>query len=76
VVPRCPGRGVTAKTGKREELLSSEAAAAARNAAVGGACALLLSLVGAVIGGWMTSGEPMTLTYYRMRGRDRAPSTF
>jgi len=23
--------------------------------------------VGAVVGGWMASGEPMTLTYYRSR---------
>ena len=29
--------------------------------------ALLLGLVGSVIGGWMASGEPMTLTHYRHR---------
>jgi hypothetical protein len=29
--------------------------------------ALLLGLVGGVIGGWMASGEPMTFTYYRTR---------
>jgi hypothetical protein len=29
--------------------------------------ALLLGLVGSVIGGWMASGEPMTLTYWRTR---------
>jgi hypothetical protein len=44
------------------------AAAAARNAALGAAVALLLGLVGSVIGGWLASGEPMTLTYYRTRG--------
>jgi hypothetical protein len=30
---------------------------------------LLLGLVGAVIGGWMASGEPMTFTYYRKLDR-------
>src|SRR5207248_7458499 len=43
------------------------AAAAARNAALGALTALLLGLLGSVIGGWMASGEPMTLTYYRTR---------
>src|SRR5919197_3739911 len=43
------------------------AAAAARNAALGAVTALLLALVGGVIGGWMASGEPMTLTHYRTR---------
>jgi hypothetical protein len=40
---------------------------ATRNAALGAVTALLLGLVGSVIGGWMASGEPMTLTYYRTR---------
>jgi hypothetical protein len=44
-----------------------DTARAARNGALGGVAALLLGLVGAVIGGWMASGEPMTLTYYRSR---------
>jgi len=39
----------------------------ARNTALGAVTALLLGLVGSVIGGWMASGEPMTLTYYRTR---------
>jgi len=43
------------------------AAAMARSGALGAVSALLLSLIGAVIGGWMASGEPMTLTYYRAR---------
>jgi hypothetical protein len=43
------------------------AAIAARNAAVAAVTALLLGLVGGVIGGWMASGEPMTFTYYRTR---------
>jgi hypothetical protein len=40
---------------------------ATRNAALGAVTALLLGLMGSVIGGWMASGEPMTLTYYRTR---------
>lgn len=46
-------------------------ATAARNAALAAVAALLLGLMGAVIGGWMGSGEPMTFTHYRTR-RDRA----
>jgi hypothetical protein len=49
-----------------------EAARAARNAALGGIGALLLGLAGSVIGGWMASGEPMTLSYYRTRERRTA----
>jgi hypothetical protein len=43
------------------------AAAVARNGALGAVTAILLGLMGGVIGGWMASGEPMTLTYYRTR---------
>jgi hypothetical protein len=39
----------------------------ARNGALGALTALLLELVGSVVGGWMASGEPMTITYYRTR---------
>ncbi len=46
------------------------AAAAARNAALGAVTALLLGLVGSVIGGWVASDEPMTFTYYRTRDRE------
>ncbi len=42
-------------------------AAAARNAALGAVTSLLLGLVGGVVGGWMASGEPMSLTAYRAR---------
>jgi hypothetical protein len=42
-------------------------AAAMRNMALGAVGALLIGLMGAVIGGWMASGEPMTFTYYRRR---------
>jgi len=41
----------------------------ARNSALGGVTALMLGLMGSVIGGWMASGEPMTLTHHRTRPR-------
>ncbi len=44
-------------------------AEATRNNALATAVALLLGLIGSVIGGWMASGEPMTLTHYRKRER-------
>ena len=47
--------------------IDPEAAIIARNSALGALTALLLGLVGSVIGGWMASGEPMTLTYHRTR---------
>jgi hypothetical protein len=47
------------------------AAAAARNAALTSVVALLLGIVGSVLGGWMASGEPMSLTYYRRRDLER-----
>jgi hypothetical protein len=40
---------------------------AARNSALGAVTALLLGLVGSVLGGWMASGEPMNFTHYRTR---------
>jgi MFS family permease len=47
--------------------MTPELAAAVRNGAVAAVIALLLGLVGSVIGGWMASGEPMTWTHYRRR---------
>jgi hypothetical protein len=44
------------------------AAKVARNTALGAVTALLLGLIGSVIGGWMASGEPMTLSHHRTRG--------
>jgi hypothetical protein len=44
-----------------------EAARAARNAALAAVTALLLGLMGSVLGGWMASGEPMTLTHHLRR---------
>lgn len=38
-----------------------------RNSALGAVTALLLGLVGSVIGGWMASGEPMNFSHYRTR---------
>jgi len=38
---------------------------AARNSALGATTALLLGLIGSVVGGWMACGEPMSLTYRR-----------
>jgi len=43
------------------------AALIARNTALAALTALLLGLMGSVIGGWLASGEPMTFTYYRTR---------
>jgi hypothetical protein len=51
--------------------MTPELAAAVRNGALAAVLGLLLGLVGAVLGGWMASGEPMQVTYYRRR--DRAP---
>jgi len=39
----------------------------ARNSALGAVTALLLGLMGSVIGGWMACGEPMTFTYHLHR---------
>ena len=47
-----------------------ELAAAVRNSALATVGAMLLGLVGAVIGGWMASGEPMRLGHYRRRDLD------
>ncbi len=49
-------------------------AIAVRNSALGAAVALLLGLVGSVIGGWWASGEPMTFTYYRTRNKLYSPT--
>jgi hypothetical protein len=39
----------------------------ARNSALGAVTALLLGLIGSVLGGWMASGEPMTFSHHRTR---------
>ena len=52
---------------------SAAAALAARNAALGALTALLLGLAGSVVGGWIGSGERMSLSYsnrpHRHHGR-------
>ena len=47
--------------------IDPDLAAAMRNSALAAVAALLLGLVGAVVGAWMGSGEPMTFTHYRRR---------
>lgn len=42
-----------------------DAAIMARNSALGAVTALMIGLIGSVIGGWMACGEPMSLTYRR-----------
>jgi hypothetical protein len=42
-------------------------AIAVRNGAVAAAASLLIGLMGATIGGWMASGEPMRVGNYRVR---------
>lgn len=43
------------------------AATAVRNGALAALVALLIGLMGSVIGGWLASGEPMTITLHRTR---------
>ena len=50
-------------------LSDADMATAVRNNALATAVALLLGLIGAVLGGWMASGEPMTFTHHRTRDR-------
>ena len=45
---------------------------ATRNSALGALTALLLGLVGSVIGGWLACGEPMHPTHYRTRDAARS----
>jgi hypothetical protein len=52
-----------------------ERARQARNSALGAVTALLLGLMGSVVGGWMASGEPMTFTHYRTRNGRMMTST-
>jgi hypothetical protein len=50
---------------------NEETAKVTRNSALGAVSALLLGLVGSVIGGWMASGEPMTFTFHATRPANR-----
>ena len=47
----------------------AQAATVARNEALGALLSLLVGLVGAAVGGWMASGEPMSLMHRRERDR-------
>lgn len=51
------------------------AAIAIRNSALGSILGILIGLMGAAIGGWMASGEPMNFTHHRTRDRDTSYST-
>jgi hypothetical protein len=55
-VPAVPGQPV-----------DPNVALAARNGALAAAAALLMGLMGAVIGAWMASGQPMSVGSYRVR---------
>ena len=50
------------------------AATAARNTALLAVTALLIGLIGSVLGGWMASGEPMSIYLYRTRTATRRPA--
>jgi len=52
------------------------AATIARNEALAALTGILVGLMGAVIGGWLASGEPMSITHYRRRDQlDRGQIT-
>ena len=53
-------------------LSDADLALATRNNALATAAALLIGLIGAVLGGWMASGEPMTFSHHRTRDRAAA----
>jgi hypothetical protein len=76
--PESPGAGATeaqrseyntAQTKYRNDLAewNKDNAKAIRNSALGAVSALLLGLVGSVIGGWMAAGEPMNFSHYKTR---------
>jgi hypothetical protein len=78
VRPELPSPGATAEevAAYREQqaeyarnlrLWNEDTPRATRNSALGAVTALLLGLMGAVIGGWMASGEPMNFSHYRTR---------
>lgn len=67
-----PGTAADSEPAKVQTEEEAQAARAGRNAALGLATALLLGLMGSVIGGWLGSGEPMTLSDWRARERSGA----
>jgi hypothetical protein len=56
-----------AEYGQKVRQWNEDAPKAARNSALGAVTALLVGLIGSVIGGWMAAGEPMTFTHYHTR---------
>jgi hypothetical protein len=63
------GTPVWVNTATATAAADPQAAIVARNEALGAVLALLIGLVGAVLGGWLASGEPMSLTHRRERDR-------
>jgi hypothetical protein len=61
--------GLSSVSAGATPLSDADMATAVRNNALATALALLIGLIGAVLGGWMASGEPMTFTHYRTRDR-------
>lgn len=57
----------TSEPAKAQTYADSNAAKGIRNVALSAVAAILLGLMGAVIGAWMASREPMTLTYWKYR---------
>src|SRR5262245_14555519 len=57
------------RTTDEQQQEAKDALKAARNSALGALTALLLGLVGSVLGGWMASGEPMNFAHYSTRSR-------
>ena len=51
----------------REAIPGVDQLALVRNNALGAVTALLVSLIGSVLGGWMASGEPMSIFHYQTR---------
>jgi len=56
-------------TGAAGATSAEELARAIRDAALGGVTALLLGLAGSVVGGWLASGEPMSVRHRRVEAR-------
>jgi hypothetical protein len=62
---RAQYRSELADYNRKVQQWRDDAPKVARNSALGATSALLLGLIGSVLGGWMASGEPMTFTHYR-----------
>ena len=59
--------GITSMMGSSATTTVALSPLAIRHTATAAATALLLGLVGSVIGGWMACGEPMSLTHHKTR---------